>query len=219
MDTKRDRSKGAITHYARIKRLLDVIFAYVLLLVVYVPMLIIAILIKLTSEGSVVFRQIRIGAGGRRFVCYKFRTMRTDAPPNLSTSEFTDADSYVTVVGRFLRRTSLDELPQLFNVLCGDMSLVGPRPLIPEESEMHRQRRELGVYNVRPGMTGLAQVMGRDLLDDGEKLHYDAEYASHIGFAIDVRIIFATFGRVLLAQGVRAEQKEDRARVRFRRKT
>ena len=205
--------------YRFFKRLLDVIFAYMLLLMCYLPMILIAILIKIDDGGPVIFKQIRIGMRGKSFVCYKFRTMRTDAPPNLSTSEFTDADSYVTVVGRFLRRTSLDELPQLFNVLCGDMSLVGPRPLIPEESEMHRQRRELGVYNVRPGMTGLAQVMGRDLLDDGEKLHYDAEYASHIGFAIDVRIIFATFGRVLLAQGVRAEQKEDRARVRFRRKT
>lgn len=219
MDTKKEKNKStacvAFSRYARIKRLFDVVLAYLLLLVLYIPMLFIALLIKLTSEGSVIFRQVRIGADGRSFVCYKFRTMRCDAPSNLSTAEFADAESYVTAVGHFLRRTSLDELPQLFNVLCGEMSLVGPRPLIPEERDMHEGRRELGVYAVRPGMTGLAQIMGRDELGDDQKLRYDAEYVSQIGFITDARIILCTVAKVISAEGI----KEDRARKRFKRKT
>ncbi len=222
MTDEKERAKdgagvASVFCYAYVKRALDVFFAYMILLVAYIPMLFIALAIKLTSQGSVIFRQVRIGAGGRRFVCYKFRTMREDAPTNLSTAEFADADAYVTSVGRFLRRTSLDELPQLFNVLGGDMSLVGPRPLIPEEKEVHRQRRELGVYAVRPGITGLAQVMGRDMLTDEEKVGYDTEYATEIDFALDVRIILSTFGKVLSADGV--GKKAERKRSRSHRKT
>ena len=193
---------GVAGAYPVLKRLFDVLAAYILLLFLYIPMLIIAALIKLTSRGSVIFRQARVGVGGKLFVCYKFRTMRPDAPPCLSTAEFIDADKYITAVGRFLRRTSLDELPQLFNVLSGDMSLIGPRPLILSESGMHERRRELGVYYVRPGMTGLAQVHGRDMLSDAEKVGYDAEYASKLCFTQDVRILLLTLVRVCSCEGV-----------------
>ena len=216
---RRGDGRGALWRYTRSKRALDLLLAYLLLLVAYVPMLVIALLIRLTTDGSVIFRQIRIGAGGKSFVCYKFRTMRCDAPTNLSTAEFTDADSYVTSVGRFLRRTSLDELPQLFNVLCGEMSLVGPRPLIPEEAEMHKRRYELGVYALRPGITGLAQVRGRDELDDAQKLSCDVEYLLRMGFMTDARILFCTVLKVISADGVLRKQKEDRARKRLWRKT
>ncbi len=188
--------------YSVIKRMLDIFFAYILLMLMYLPMAIIALSVKLSSGGCVIFKQVRIGEGGRRFVCYKFRTMSENAPHNLSTAEFTDADKYITAVGRFLRKTSLDELPQLFNVLSGDMSIVGPRPLIPEESEMHQKRREAGVYSVRPGITGLAQVMGRDMLNDDEKLAEDIKYAREISFWCDIKIIFLTFFKVCTADGV-----------------
>ena len=197
------------------KRVLDVLTAYILLIFLYVPMLFISVAVKISSSGPVIFKQIRVGADGRRFVCYKFRTMRVDAPPNLPTSSFFDAEDYVTPIGRFLRRTSLDELPQLFNVMSGDMSMVGPRPLISEEREMHSMRRELGVYSLRPGITGLAQIRGRDMISDSEKAAYDSEYASDMCFLTDARIVFGTIFKIISADGVKRdsakEQKLDKS--------
>ena len=190
-------------NYLKAKRICDVFLAYVLLLLLYVPMIFIALSIKITSPGPVIFRQIRIGEGGKRCMCYKFRTMKSDAPHNLSTAEFVDSERYITSVGRFLRRSSLDELPQLFNVLAGDMSLVGPRPLIPEESEMHKKREELGAYRVKPGITGLAQIMGRDTLSDDEKAECDGIYAEEVCFSADVKIVFFTFFKVCTADGIK----------------
>lgn len=184
------------------KRLLDILTAYLMLIVAYIPMILIAITIKLTSKGNVIFKQKRVGIDGRIFICYKFRTMQSDAPSELSTAEFSDAHKYITPFGRFLRRTSLDELPQLFNVLCGDMSLVGPRPLIPKEKAVHLRRAELGVYSVRPGITGLAQVSGRDMLCDEEKIIYDAEYVKNICLWEDTKIIFRTFKKIFAADDI-----------------
>ena len=184
------------------KRLFDVVAAYIMLMIAYIPMGIIAIAIKLSSDGSVIFKQTRVGIDGRLFVCYKFRTMRSDAPSDLSTAEFSDAESYITPIGRFLRRSSLDELPQLFNVLCGDMSLVGPRPLIPREKEVHKKRAALGVYSVRPGITGLAQISGRDMLCDEEKISYDAKYVQDICLLEDTKIIFKTLKKVFASDDI-----------------
>ena len=192
------------------KRICDVTAAYLILILTYIPMFIIAIAVKLSTNGSVIFKQTRVGEGGRLFVCYKFRTMRTDAPQNLSTAEFKDADSYITPVGRFLRKTSLDELPQIFNVLNGDMSFVGPRPLIPHEKELHKKRAELGVYSIRPGITGLAQIRGRDMLRDEEKLRYDAEYVEQLCFLSDAKIIFSTILKVFKAENIALAQREPR---------
>ena len=122
------------------KRLLDVLFSFLLLFFLALPMLFIACAVLVTSRGGAIFRQKRVGRNAKTFVCYKFRTMYSYAPNNRPTSDFSDAALYVTPVGRFLRRTSLDELPQLFNVLKGDMSLIGPRPLIAEEEAVHRLR-------------------------------------------------------------------------------
>ena len=188
--------------YIFIKRFIDIIAAYILLSVCYIPMIIIAIAIKISDGGPVIFRQIRIGLYGKRFVCYKFRTMRCDAPREMSTKEFTNAGEYITPVGAFLRRTSLDELPQLFNVLAGEMSLVGPRPLIPNEKEIHELRKNFGVYNVRPGITGLAQVCGRDRLGDLRKVECDAIYASNSSFFCDMYIVLATVIGVLRRDGI-----------------
>lgn len=194
--------------YRKFKRFLDIFLSYLLLCAAYLPMLAIALAIKLSSPGKIIFKQIRVGKDGKKFVCYKFRTMREDAPPNTPTSEFSDVEDYITPIGRFLRRTSLDELPQLFNVMCGDMSLVGPRPLIPEEKDMHKKRAELGVYSIRPGITGLAQIRGRDMISDAEKLACDAEYTADLCFSQDVKILFATFIKVFSAEGIKDATKQ-----------
>lgn len=185
------------------KRLLDVLFSFLLLFFLAIPMLFIACTVLFTSRGGAIFRQKRVGRNAETFVCYKFRTMYSYAPNNRPTSEFSDAALYVTPVGRFLRRTSLDELPQLFNVLKGDMSLIGPRPLIAEEEAVHRLRMEKGVYDIRPGITGLAQVSGRDLISDSEKAELDAKYVESIGFASDFGILFKTLRRVAGGDGIR----------------
>ena len=188
--------------YVFLKRFFDISIAYILLLISYIPMIIIAILVKIIDGGPVIFRQTRVGKNGRLFICYKFRTMRCNAPSELSTKEFFNADEYITPFGAFLRRTSLDELPQLFNVLAGDMSLVGPRPLIAGEKEMHVLRKELGVYNVRPGITGLAQVCGRDRLDDFRKAECDAIYVSNMCFICDLSIMLTTVKGVIKKDGI-----------------
>lgn len=193
--------------YKLLKRFLDIILAYVLLLVFYIPMIVIALIIKIFDGGPVVFRQVRVGMGGKRFVCYKFRTMRCDAPSNLSTEEFSNAHDYITRIGVFLRRTSLDEIPQLFNVLAGDMSLVGPRPIIPNESDIHEMRKELGVLRVRPGITGLAQICGRDNLSNIRKAECDAIYVSNMCLQCDVKILIATVCRVVSKDGITEYQK------------
>ncbi len=185
------------------KRMLDVIFSSLLLVMLALPMVLIGAAVALSSRGGAIFRQVRIGRDGVPFTCYKFRTMVRDAPPNRPTADFPDAAHYVTPIGRFLRRTSLDELPQLFNVLRGDMSLVGPRPLIGEEWQMHRIRQERGVYNVRPGMTGLAQIHGRDSLRDSEKAAFDTRYVEQISFRTDARIVGKTLRHVLTGENAK----------------
>lgn len=189
--------------YGRAKRVLDVIFSALLLILLLLPMAVIGVAVALTSSGGMLFRQTRIGRNGVSFVCYKFRTMRRDAPKNRPTSAFPDAASYVTPIGRLLRKTSLDELPQLYNVLRGDMSLIGPRPLIGEEGEIHRLRMEAGVYRVRPGMTGLAQIMGRDCLGAREKAALDCRYVEELSFGRDLWILAKTAGRVLTGENAK----------------
>jgi len=188
--------------YLILKRIFDVLISYIFLIFSYFPMLVIALIIKISDGGPVIFKQIRIGLNLRPFVCYKFRTMTIDAPSDISTKDFRDAKRYVTKFGAFLRRTSLDELPQLLNVLAGDMSLIGPRPLIPNEKNVHEMRKRLGVYAVRPGISGLAQVSGRDELDDILKIECDAMYADNLSFKTDLGIAFKTVVNVLKREGI-----------------
>ena len=184
------------------KRTLDVLFSFLLLVFLSLPMLAVGLAIRLTSKGPAIFRQTRIGRDGVPFTCYKFRTMFQSAPNNCPTAALVDARRYITPIGRFLRRSSLDELPQLWNVLRGDMSLVGPRPLIPREGQIHMLRRRTGVYAVRPGMTGLAQINGRDLLADRDKARLDARYAKTLSFSQDLRIIGKTLFGVFFGKDV-----------------
>ncbi len=194
---------GVLMGYEGIKRCADVLLSAVLILLLAIPMVGIALCIAATSKGGVLFRQERVGRQGSFFVCYKFRTMYADAPSSCPSAALNDRDRWVTPVGAFLRKTSLDELPQLFNVLRGQMSLVGPRPLIPREQTVHEMRRRYGADRLRPGMTGLSQICGRDLVDDRRKAALDARYARRMSPREDARILWVTLWQVLRAKGVR----------------
>ena len=183
------------------KRFLDVLLSLLAIIFLSPLMLIISLIIICDDGLPVIFRQNRVGKGDELFKIKKFRTMKNGAP-NLSTADFEQSDEFITRSGKFLRRTSLDELPQLFNVLAGDMSFIGPRPLIPEESHIRELRREYGVYSVRPGLTGWAQIHGRDELEITEKAKLDGWYVEHISFGLDVKCFFGTITAVLKHDGV-----------------
>ena len=182
--------------YNVIKRILDVTIAALALLVAMVPMGVLILAIVIDDPGCPIFQQYRVGKGGKRFKFYKFRTMKMDTPKYLSTSEVEDPDQYITRLGRFLRKSSLDELPQLINVLKGDMSLIGPRPLISDEYEIHQMRTRFGVYALRPGVTGLAQINGRDKVSPADKVRWDVKYLETFSFKTDLKILLATVPKV-----------------------
>lgn len=163
--------------YSISKRTMDIVSSLVGLILLSPLFLLVAILIKLDSKGPIIFKQIRIGKNSKPFYIYKFRSMKIDAP-NLSTEEFINASDFTTKVGKFIRKTSIDELPQLVNILKGDMSIVGPRPVIEREVRLLELRKECNVDSILPGITGLAQINGRDNIDDYEKVKYDFEYLS-----------------------------------------
>lgn len=193
--------------YRHVKRFFDVFLAGAGILVLLLPMLVIAAAIYLDDPGEVLFSQYRVGLKGKRFKLFKFRTMRKDTPKYMATAELQESDCYVTRVGRLLRKSSLDELPQLINVVKGDMSLIGPRPLISDEYELHAMRTRFGVYNIRPGITGLAQINGRDLVAADVKLRLDVEYLRRFGLWTDLRILFATFPKILSQEGIEENEK------------
>lgn len=179
-----------------VKRLFDIFASLAALIVLFPLLLLISLLILRESGRPVIFRQARVGKDSRLFLVCKFRTMRRDAP-QLSKADFTQADAYITRIGRFIRATSLDELPQLWNILRGEMSVVGPRPLIPEEGEIHCLREKYHVYGMKPGMTGLAQVNGRDSISDAIKVQYDKQYVESFSLRLDMKILFKTVAVVL----------------------
>ena len=183
--------------YTRIKRMLDLVVSALSLLVLTVPILMLMLVIFVDNPGPVFFSQYRVGLNGRHFKMYKFRSMRVDAPHELSTAEFRNPKMYITRVGSFIRKYSIDELPQLYNVLIGDMSLVGPRPLILRETDMHTLRNRYGVYSVRPGITGLAQINGRDLVTTEQKVYWDVKYLEGYSFFSDLKILFGTIPKIL----------------------
>lgn len=188
-------------HYLIFKRLLDIVIASAALLVIAIPMLIVFLIAYLDDPGDVIFAQYRVGMGGRRFRLYKLRTMRQDTPKYMSTSEVDDPSRYITRAGRIFRRLSIDELPQLFNVIRGDMSIVGPRPLISDEYEIHQLRMKCGVYQIRPGLTGLAQIHGRDMTAPADKVRWDVQYLNGFGFWTDVKIVLSTIPKILGGDG------------------
>lgn len=183
--------------YSRVKRLLDVMCAVLGLLVLSIPLLVVMLAIYIDNPGPVFFGQYRVGLNGRHFRMIKFRSMRVDAPHELSTAEVRDPKALITRVGRFIRKYSIDELPQLYNVLIGDMSVVGPRPLILKEQDMHDMRNRYGVYNVRPGLTGMAQINGRDLVTTEQKVYWDVKYLQEFGLLTDAKIVLGTIPKIL----------------------
>lgn len=179
-----------------IKRMLDCIFASLLLVIFSLPMIVIAGTIWLVTHENPIFKQTRFGRHSQPFEVYKFRTMVGSAPL-VSHQYFHNRDAYVTTVGKFLRRTSLDELPQCFNVLRGEMSFVGPRPLAASDMAVIEKRKVLGADRVLPGITGLAQVSGRNNVSDCQKAMYDGTYAKQVSFTHDASIVGATLIKVL----------------------
>ena len=187
--------------YLICKRISDLVFAVVGLAICLIPMLVIGILVKLDSKGPAIFKQERLGQNGKVFTIYKFRTMRVSAPKDVAAVLFTESDRYITRVGAFLRRTGIDELPQLWNILRGDMSFIGYRPLCLTEREINEERARLGVLSVRPGITGWAQVNGRNSISDKEKARLDAEYVCRLSLKLDLVCLLKTVTTILSSEG------------------
>ena len=199
------------------KRFIDVVLSFIGILILLLPMLLIALAIKIDSKGPVLFKQKRVGIHKTHFNIWKFRTMRIDAPHDAPTHELSDPKRWITKVGGFLRKTSLDELPQIFNILTGKMSIIGPRPALWNQYDLIEERDKYGANDIRPGLTGWAQINGRDELENDVKARLDGEYVERMGFFFDCKCFFGTFLSVLRSEGVveggtgeikRAEQKE-----------
>ena len=183
------------------KRIFDLIMALVLMLILAPLLLLVVLAIRLTSVGPVLFRTRRVGKNSRFFTMYKFRTMRVDTP-QVATHLLKKPDQFLTPVGGFLRQTSLDELPQLINVLRGDMSLVGPRPALFNQDDLISLRTARGVNELTPGITGWAQVNGRDSLPIAEKVKLDEWYLKNRSFWLDLKVVGMTVVKVLRKDGV-----------------
>ncbi len=185
-----------------LKRIIDFILSLLGLVILSPVLLVIAIAIKLDSKGPVFFKQKRVGIHKSFFNIYKFRTMYTDTPKDMPTHLLNKPDAFITKVGGFLRKTSLDELPQLINILKGEMAVIGPRPALYTQDDLIAERDKYGANDVRPGLTGLAQINGRDELEIDEKARLDGEYVKHLSFLMDIKCFFGTFSSVLKHEGV-----------------
>ena len=191
-----------MTGYRYIKRIIDIILSGLAIIILSPLLLILCIAIKLDSPGPIFFTQKRVGIHKTYFQIYKFRTMRTDTPKDMPTHMLANPEQYITKTGRFLRKTSLDELPQIFNIFKGDMSIVGPRPALWNQDDLVAERDKYGANDVTPGLTGWAQINGRDELEIPVKAKLDGEYVKKYGFTMDVRCFFGTFLSVLRQDGV-----------------
>lgn len=188
--------------YVRLKRILDLLGASISLLFLWPLLLIISILIKLNSNGPVLFRQKRIGINRSEFYIYKFRTMRADTPNDMPTHLLSRPDIFITSIGKFLRKSSLDELPQLFNIFRGDMSFVGPRPSLWNQYDLIQERDKYNVNSIVPGLTGWAQINGRDELPIEIKAKLDGEYLERMSLPFDIKCVLLTFIKVFKSEGI-----------------
>lgn len=183
------------------KRIFDLTTAVLLLICLSLPLLVLAIIIKLTSSGPVLYWSDRVGKNNTIFKMSKFRTMRVDTPA-VATHLFKDADRYLTPIGAFLRKFSLDELPQLFNIVSGDMTFVGPRPALFNQHDLIDLRTKKNIHNLIPGITGWAQINGRDDIPIPIKVKLDEYYLKNRGFFLDIKILFITFYKVIKKEGI-----------------
>ncbi|MDD6480980.1 MAG: sugar transferase [Lachnospiraceae bacterium] len=188
--------------YIKIKRYMDCFLTVIIFLLIWPLFLAICVAIKLDSKGPVFFKQKRVGYRKTYFEIYKFRTMYIDTPKDIPTHMLKDPEQYITKIGKFLRKTSLDELPQLINILKGDMSFVGPRPALWNQDDLVAERDKYGANLVPPGLTGWAQIHGRDELEIPVKAALDGEYVKKFGLWMDIRCFFGTFTAVLFHRGV-----------------
>lgn len=188
--------------YFKIKRLVDIILSLIGLIVLSPIFLIIIVVIKLDSRGPVLFKQKRIGVNKKHFYMLKFRTMRIDTPKDTPTHLLVNPEQYITKIGKFLRKTSLDELPQIWNIFVGEMSIIGPRPALWNQFDLIAERDKYGANNVRPGLTGWAQINGRDELPIEVKAKLDGDYINRVGLWMDVKCFFGTVVSVVKSDGV-----------------
>ncbi|MGL4383392.1 MAG: sugar transferase [Bacilli bacterium] len=189
--------------YRYFKRIIDFSVSLIGFIVLLPIITIVALIIKATSKGPILFKQERVGQNDTRFIIYKFRSMQIDTPSEVPSHLLENPDAYITKIGKILRKTSLDELPQLINIIKGDMSIVGPRPSLPNQYDLNRFRIENKAMTLRPGLTGLAQIKGRDELPIPIKAGFDKEYYEKMSFPYDIYIFFATFISVLKSNGVK----------------
>ncbi len=185
-----------------IKRIIDLILSVIIFLILLPVFLIIILAIKIDSKGPVFFKQKRVGKGKSYFEILKFRTMYIDTPKDMPTHLLENPEAFITKVGKFLRKTSLDELPQLINIIKGDMSFIGPRPALWNQYDLIEERDKYHANDIRPGMSGWAQINGRDELEIPVKAKLDGYYCEHLSFLFDVRCFFGTFISVLRQEGV-----------------
>ena len=188
--------------YSFFKRCFDIFCSFLAILLLALPMLIVAIAIKIDSKGPVFFKQDRIGKNKKIFKILKFRSMYIDTDPNAPTHQLGNATSHITKVGKFIRKTSIDELPQLFNIFIGQMSFVGPRPALWNQDDLVAERDKYHANDIKPGLTGLAQISGRDELEIPIKAKFDGEYVQKRGFFYDIGLLFKTFFSVFKHEGV-----------------
>lgn len=197
--------------YLKIKRIIDIVFSFIMILFLSPVLFIISTVIKFECPNcGIIFKQKRYGKNSKVFVIYKFRTMIKDAPNISACKMVNNQNKYITKIGKVLRKTSLDELPQLFNILKGDMSIIGPRPVILSEAYLQNLRKQNGSDYLLPGLTGFAQVNGRNSISDDKKAELDAEYCNNISFRLDIKIFLGTFLKVLKHDDIDCLNKEIR---------
>ena len=198
-----DMDKGVIALYRKFfKRLIDLVLSFIALVVLAVPLMGFAVIIKLDSKGPVLFWQKRVGMNKKIFMMPKFRSMYTETPSEMPTHLLEDPQRWITPVGRVFRKFSIDELPQIWSIFTGKMSIIGPRPALWNQFDLIEERDKYGANDVRPGLTGWAQINGRDELEIPEKARLDGEYVENLSFAFDVRCFLGTIKAVLCRDGI-----------------
>lgn len=185
-----------------LKRIIDFILSLMGIVVLSPVLLLLCLAIRLDSKGPIIFKQKRVGKNKTHFNIYKFRTMKIDTPKEMPTHLLADPDFYITKVGKFLRKTSLDELPQLFNIIKGDMAVIGPRPALWNQYDLIEERDKYGANDIRPGLTGLAQISGRDELEIKQKALLDGKYTESISPSMDLKCFLGTIVSVFKSEGV-----------------
>lgn len=188
--------------YLKIKRILDFVLSLLALILLSPILLIIAIIIKIDSKGPILFKQKRIGLDNKQFNILKFRTMRIEAPNESPTDQLKNPTKWITKSGNVLRKSSLDELPQLINILKEDMSIVGPRPALWNQHKLNKLREENKIHKIKPGLTGLAQINGRDQNNDEEKVYWDKKYLNQFDLSTDIKCIIKTITSTIKKEGI-----------------